>query len=227
MPALWVRRLRWIAPTAWVCLSLSLALPSAAQTSTGEAGDFDYYLLSLSWSPTHCAQSDRNRNSEQCREQHDSIVHGLWPQYERGWPEFCSTGHPLRLPADLLDTYDAMTPDRGLLAYQWRKHGTCSGLAPEAYFDTAYAFWSKVTLPVVLSDPRREASFDREDLKARVSAANPGLASNMFVLTCDGRRLDEIRICLTREGRFRRCGADVLAKACRRSPMLVLPVTGR
>lgn len=210
----------------WLFCALSGADGASAQTANAEPGAFDHYILALSWSPTHCAESDRNRGSEQCRERHDTILHGLWPQYERGWPEYCATDYPTRLPAQLLDAYDAMTPDRGLLAHQWRKHGTCTGLSPEDYFDTAYALWSRVRMPPALDTPRSSARFDRADLRARIVAANPDIDNDRFILTCDGPRLDEIRICLSRDGAYRRCGRDVLSKRCRHNAIMVLPPNG-
>ncbi|MGZ5018083.1 MAG: ribonuclease T2 family protein, partial [Methylobacter sp.] len=39
--------------TAALALILSLSLPAYAD---GQPGKFDYYLLTLSWSPEHCAE---------------------------------------------------------------------------------------------------------------------------------------------------------------------------
>ena len=217
-----------MARLVWAVLFAVLSIGlTGAGARAATAGDFDYYVLSLAWSPTYCAASSRNRSTEQCREQHDIIVHGLWPQNERGYPSDCPTSYPLRLSSGLLDAYDAMTPDRGLLAHQWRKHGTCTGLSPEAYFETARTLFGRLHMPRVLINPGTRASFDRDDIRARIAAANPGLEPDMIVLTCEDRNLDEIRICFTREGDFRRCSADVAAKTCARKPMIVLPVSGR
>src|SRR5690349_19239687 len=56
-----------------------------------EPGNFDFYLLSLSWSPSFCETAgDRKSAQQQCGERpYSFVVHGLWPQYERGFPEFC------------------------------------------------------------------------------------------------------------------------------------------
>ena len=58
-----------------------------------KAQTFDYYVLSLSWSPSWCQLTGLKRGAEQCDATRDLkwILHGLWPQYENGWPKFCKT----------------------------------------------------------------------------------------------------------------------------------------
>jgi len=71
-----------------------LWLISGATAYAGDqAGKFDYYVLSLSWSPTWCALEGDASGAEQCDPAKDRgwVLHGLWPQYDRGWPEFCQT----------------------------------------------------------------------------------------------------------------------------------------
>jgi ribonuclease T2 len=54
------------------------------------SGKFDYYVLALSWSPTYCASRAGRRDRQQCGtgRGYAFVVHGLWPQYEKGWPDF-------------------------------------------------------------------------------------------------------------------------------------------
>ena len=53
-------------------------------------GQFDYYVLALSWSPSFCETATGNARRQQCGARPFSfVVHGLWPQYERGFPESC------------------------------------------------------------------------------------------------------------------------------------------
>ncbi|MEM6617060.1 MAG: ribonuclease [Pseudomonadota bacterium] len=202
-------------------LAVCAATTSHAQ-SQGRAGDFDYYVLALSWSPTFCADEANPDSRRQCRLDRRFIVHGLWPQYERGWPERCPSSYPSRLPSVLLDRYGDITPDRGLLAHQWRKHGTCSGLDPQSYFEAARAMRSQIDVPEKLASIRQQFSVTRDDLRAMMVAANPTLPRDAIAITCDNRRLDEVRICFSRDGMPRKCGADVLQRMCGRSPMIVL-----
>ncbi len=53
----------------------------AARAEGERAPDFDYYVLSLSWSPTWCALEGDTRGSPQCDEAADYgwVLHGLWP----------------------------------------------------------------------------------------------------------------------------------------------------
>ncbi|MEM6665235.1 MAG: ribonuclease [Pseudomonadota bacterium] len=215
-----------LAATVIAAVGFNLLADPAVEARQGAPGDFDYYVLSLSWSPTYCATDARADTRDQCREDRAFIVHGLWPQYERGYPEYCSTSWPLRLPARLLDSYDAITPDRGLLAHQWRKHGVCTGLSPEDYLDTAKAFRQSIRVPRVLRSPKRQISMTRDDMVSAFVETNEGLDTTSLAIVCEGRRLDEVRICMTKDGKPRRCGDDVLARSCGRSPMIVLPVSG-
>ena len=111
---------------------LMLALPAMAQDRSGE---FDYYVLSLSWSPNWCALEGDARGSDQCDARHDHgwILHGLWPQYHRGYPEYCNTTERPPSRAMTRDMADIMGTS-GLAWHQWKKHGVCSGLSASAYY---------------------------------------------------------------------------------------------
>lgn len=215
----------WLLLRALVLSCVFFGTTLIAQSQT--AGDFDYYLLALSWSPTFCAADRARLTREQCVEKHDFILHGLWPQYERGFPEFCDTDYPGRLPEGLLDAYDPMTPDRGLLAHQWRKHGSCSGLSPEAFFDLSDRFWGSVVLPDRFTSPIRQFRTAPGGLIDDLIEQNPGLSDAMVIVTCRGKQLDEVRICMSRDGEFRTCGNDVVKRQCRHKSIIVPPVGAR
>src|SRR5690606_775520 len=81
-----------------VLIAPLLVSPAEAQRSRApaepRAGVFDYYSLVLSWSPTYCASAKSTEGEPQCRRDarpYAFVLHGLWPQYERGYPEYCST----------------------------------------------------------------------------------------------------------------------------------------
>src|SRR6476659_3186155 len=60
-------------------------------------GQFDFYVLSLSWSPSFCEASGERGTppQQQCGARpYSFVVHGLWPQYENGFPEFCRRPAP-------------------------------------------------------------------------------------------------------------------------------------
>lgn len=129
-------------------LTILWAVPALAEGEV--AGDFDYYVLSLSWSPNWCAMTGDAQNSDQCDTRHDHgwILHGLWPQFHRGYPSYCRTAErpPSRgmtaAMADIMGT-------SGLAWHQWKKHGTCTGLSAERYYALSREAYGKVVRPVV------------------------------------------------------------------------------
>ena len=64
----------------WLMICAMTALPALAENA--KAGEFDYYVMALSWSPNWCEIECDFKNSEQCDPRHDYgwILHGLWPQ---------------------------------------------------------------------------------------------------------------------------------------------------
>jgi ribonuclease T2 len=66
-------------------------LADAQDRRQNEPGKFDFYVLSLSWSPSFCAANAERgveRSDPQCGPRPFSFaVHGMWPQYEKGLKE--------------------------------------------------------------------------------------------------------------------------------------------
>jgi ribonuclease T2 len=52
---------------------------------------------------------------------------------------------------------------------------------------------------------------------------NPGLARDAIAVTCDSRRLSEVRICVGKDFHFRAC-PDIDARACRRDKIVMPPL---
>jgi ribonuclease T2 len=210
----------------------------AAMTGTASAqdrrqnapGEFDFYVLSLSWSPSFCeAASERGSSGRsqqaQCGERPFSfVVHGLWPQYEHGFPEYCQRPSP-RLDRNIMTSMLDLMPAPGLIFSEWDKHGTCSGLGPRVYFETIRKARSAVKIPadyLELSDPKTLAPVEIEDAFIK---ANPGLSSSAIAVTCDSSRLSEVRICLNKDLQFRAC-EEIDRRACRRDQVVMPPVRG-
>lgn len=177
----------------------------------GVAGRFDYYLLALSWSPSFCANPEvAAREPAQCNSQRrfSFVVHGLWPQNERGWPQDCPTRIQSVAPAIVQKQLDIM-PSPKLVEHQWDKHGACTGLEPGAYFDLTRQFRTKVIIPPQYAGPTQTLMVTGSEVEAAFMKANPGLRPDMIAVTCDQRRIREVRICFTKDGRYRACGSDV------------------
>jgi ribonuclease T2 len=190
-------------------------------------GQFDYYVLSLSWSPSFCESAgDRGTPpQQQCGERpYSFVVHGLWPQYERGFPEFCQQPPP-RLDRNIVSSMLDLMPAPNLIFHEWDRHVTCSGLYPRAYFDTIRKARAQVKIPDAFVDPRGVLTVRPAEVEEAFVAANPGLPRDGIAVTCDSRRLSEVRICLGKDFGFRSC-PEIDRRACRRDKLLMPPVRG-
>jgi len=123
-----------VAALSLVTASVGPAAARGTRQRAGAFGRFDYYVLSLSWSPQHCAQTRPAANDPQCAvpRRFGFVAHGLWPQYERGYPSSCATG--AAPDAALVDGMLDIMPSPTLVRHEWAKHGSCSGLDPAGYF---------------------------------------------------------------------------------------------
>lgn len=189
--------------------ALALGLPLSPAAAQGpRAGDFDYYVLSLSWSPTWCA-TEAEGDEAQCAagRREDFVVHGLWPQYERGWPQDCRTtaADPSRRETGAMA--DVMGSG-GLAWYQWKKHGRCSGLSSAEYFDTLREAAAAVEIPPVFAGLFRDLRMPASVIEDAFLDVNPDLTRDGITVRCDDGMLDEVRICLTRDLRPRDCAPD-------------------
>ncbi|KAF0183737.1 MAG: ribonuclease T2 [Hyphomonadaceae bacterium] len=205
-------------------VAAAFAAAAFAQERRDLAGRFDYYLLSLSWSPTYCADAG-GRDPAQCgRDRHYAfVVHGLWPQHERGWPANCASTQPLDVPAPLKRSMLDIMPSPRLVEHEWDDHGTCTGLTPQAYFGLTRRVRDKVTIPSAYLALDRRLMVTGADVETAFVAANPGLKRDMIAVQCDRARLREVRICTTKSGAFRSCGRDVRDR-CGPERVAMLPV---
>lgn len=187
---------------------------------------FDYYVLSLSWSPSYCADNGRKPNArQQCGtgRNHSFIVHGLWPQYERGFPQSCAHNQAnAQVPRDMASGLSDIMPSAGLMRHQWRKHGTCTGLSQRDYFNTIRDAYQAVTVPPALRNVTSPRMVDPVLIEKAFIAANPGLSAKAIAVTCKRRRLQEVRICMDKGLNFRPC-REVDRKSCRSRNITLLP----
>jgi ribonuclease T2 len=185
---------------------------------------FDFYVLSLSWSPSYCEAEGEDANRQQCASArpYAFVVHGLWPQFERGYPENCRTDEEGVDNATLRTLYDIM-PSAGLIRHQWRKHGSCAGLSQDDYFDVLRAAREAVAIPAEFRRLDAHRTLDPDDAERAFLAANPALTGEGVAVTCDRRFLREVRICLTKDLAFREC-PEVDRRACRLDKVVMPPV---
>jgi ribonuclease T2 len=202
---------------------------SAQDRRQNAAGEFDFYVLSLSWSPSFCEEASERgsggRSQVQCGGRPFSfVVHGLWPQYEHGFPNYCQRPSP-RLDRNIMSSMLDLMPAPGLIFSEWDKHGTCSGLSARAYFETIRKARSAVKIPeeyLELSTPKTVAPAEIEDAFIKV---NPGLSASAIAVTCDKTRLGEVRICMSKDLQFRAC-EEIDRRACRSDQVIMPPIRG-
>ena len=205
---------------------LLLAAAHAPAQAGGAPGRFDYWALVLSWSPTYCSSPSGRRDRRQCGpgRSYAFVAHGLWPQFERGWPANCAR-RPKWVSRDVLAAMIDIMPSHSLIIHEWKKHGTCSGLEPERYFSLTRSLFRRLVIPRRLRRPNRHVLTSPQNLKKAFLAANPRLRANMISVQCGNRRdrarLREIRICFSRDLTPRPCGRNE-RRECR-ARVLVLP----
>lgn len=196
----------------------------------GEPGRFDFYVLTLSWSPSYCeAAEDRSRRpsrDQQCGGRPFAfVVHGLWPQYERGFPSYCQVPAP-RLDHRIVGRMLDLMPSPRLVFHEWDRHGTCSGLTPRDYFATIRKAREAVKIPPEYAALDKPALVAPDDIVSAFIKANPAMTRESITVACDGKRLTEVRICLTQELSFRGC-PNVSRRNCRRDHIAMPAVRGR
>jgi ribonuclease T2 len=217
------------------CLALAVLVggliggPAMAQDSRQNTpGAFDFYVLSLSWSPSFCAESEERgsgRRSQQCSGRpYSFVVHGLWPQYENGYPEYCQQPAP-RLPRNIMASMLDLMPAPGLIYNEWDKHGTCSGLSAKAYFEAIRRARAAVKIPPEFLELSQDKVVAPATIEEAFIKVNPGLTNSAIAVTCNRTRLSEVRICLSKDLQFRSCD-EVDRQACRRDKVDMPPIRG-
>ena len=200
-----------------VCVLLSVCAFEAHAQSGPQPGAFDYYLLTLSWSPEFCHGHSTN---VQCvgSKHFGFVVHGLWPEYARGgYPQYCSRAPGLHNPTTILD----IMPDPNLVTHEWATHGTCSGLEPEQYFALIRKAFTSVHIPPQFASPTRQFTTTVAAIRNEYVAANSNLPAEAIQVTCTGNYLNSVEICLRKDLTAMACPNP---RSCRASSIRVPPV---
>jgi ribonuclease T2 len=187
------------------------------QHATGQPGDFDYYVLALSWSPEFC--HSHPTKPECASGKFGFVVHGLWPQYADGYPENCSTALGLADPSRMSD----IMPDVGLVAHEWTTHGTCSGLDADSYFKLVRRAFESLKVPTRLAAPKQGFSITPQELKEQFVAANPRLKAEELAVSCGNNYLTGIDVCFDKQLQPRACEG---LRDCRANIVKVAPTRG-
>ncbi|HYC17132.1 MAG TPA: ribonuclease T2 [Pseudolabrys sp.] len=223
---------RW-ARAAVAAASITFGLPVnafAQERRQGESGQFDFYVLALSWSPSYCEAAENRRPNRapdrQCSGRPFAfVVHGLWPQYERGFPSYCQVPAP-RLNRTIVGSMLDLMPSPHLIFHEWDQHGTCSGLSPQAYFENVRRARALVKIPPEYLELNRPITVTSGEVAEAFIKTNPGLSQKAMAVSCDRRRLTEVRVCLGKDFSFHDC-PEIARRTCRLDTIAVPAVRGR
>jgi ribonuclease T2 len=185
---------------------------------------FDFYVLTLSWSPGFCDLRGARRAPAQCASPAGFVVHGLWPDSARGQdPRACGLA-PAYIPPVALAYATRVYPSRGLAIHEWREHGTCTGLDAAHYFRAVRHAREEIAIPDAFAHAAGPFLMSPGEIAKRFQAANPGLTQASMAVTCEGGELLDVRICLTRDlSGFARC-PKVTRRSCRDDSVNVAPM---
>jgi ribonuclease T2 len=177
-------------------------------------GQFDFYLLNLSWSPEFCAT---HGDSPECGRNLGFVVHGLWPQDANGdYPQHCSDAPG---PANPQADTDIM-PTASLVEHEWETHGTCSGLGANDYFAAIHKAYAAVKVPANIGTGADAGGVTPDDLLGRFAAADPSYPPGSFALSCGNNRLTAVEICLSKDLHPEACQG---VRSCRANVVKVTP----
>lgn len=199
------------------------------------AGKFDYYAVVLSWSPSYCEsvrQKKSKRREPQCEirrggRPYSFVLHGLWPQYNKRWPENCRTRQRPFVSNDIIRSMLDIMPSKGLIIHEYKKHGTCSGFSPKNYYLVARKLYNAIKIPARYQKLTKPTFVTVREVKQDFMKANPGLKANSFSISCrgSGNRMREIRFCFSKKGRSIACGQNEnQRKLCNAKKMFLPPV---
>jgi ribonuclease T2 len=179
--------------------SVPKVTPDGPRRSTPVTG----YTLALSWSPEFCrTRTDEPAHAMQCSGARGSfalVVHGLWPESAKGWPQWCEARAALT-PAEVRGAMCLMPSER-LVARAWAKHGSCMVPRPEAYLKVIRILHSGLRLPDY-DRIAREENLTAGRIRSAFADANPEWPESAVGVELNARGwLEEIRLCYSK--RFR------------------------
>jgi ribonuclease T2 len=201
-------------PTA-LAATIVIVLSLAAQAKhhhhstpkAGQSGQFDYYVLSLSWAPTYCL-THQDDSAECSGKGYGFVLHGLWPQYDAGgFPEKCPT--QAQLSPTAAQKGETIYPSERLMQHEWQEHGTCSGLDALTYFNLADRATAVLKIPSAMQAPHADQKLPADSIANLFQSANPQLPQGAMMLECSRAELSEVRLCLTKDLKPQACGRGV------------------
>jgi len=211
---------------ALLVLSALAVSPSRADAPANlvSTGNFDFYVLTLSWSPGFCDNGGESKSPDQCATGSGQgfVVHGLWPDNLNALdPSDCGGGEYVSGAA--LEETRGLYPNSGLARYEYNKHGTCTGLSAENYFAAVKYARAQFAIPDMLKAPSEPFDTTPREIESAFIAANPNLTTGSMAVTCEGGELIDVRFCVSKDlGSFIEC-PKVARHTCHSSSISVSP----
>ena len=206
-----------------VAVAMAPAFPQTAPPAA--TAPFDYYVMTLSWSPGFCDLGGEEKSPQQCAAGSGDgfVVHGLWPnnRYAAN-PEDCALSADAKA-ADLA-LARGLYPDDGLASYEYRKHGACTGLSASDYFAAVRYARGQLNIPPILQAPREGLHVSPDELEQDFIAANANLTAGAMAITCRRGELVDVRFCISKDLRAFASCPKVAGHTCHRASLVVAPL---
>ena len=202
-------------------LAFSLLFTAGTVLYAQQAGQFDYYVLALSWQPAFCASHpDKKECVSETPESFDSknmALHGLWPSVEgdnRHAYAYCGVSKkikeqdqqnqwcPMPFPAIQQSTFEKLGEvmpgtQSCLQNHEWYKHGVCSGIGADDYFATSTRLVKSMTesnlSKFVAANIGKNVQL--KDIQAAAAQDFGDMSSNIRFM-CENGMLAEVRLYL-------------------------------
>ena len=136
-------------------------------------------------------------------------------------PKSC-LGHEAT-PDDLAFEHGVYPNDR-LAAYEYRKHGTCTGLSAHDYFATVRSVRMRLNIPPQFQAPHEQLRMAPEEVERAFMAANANLRPDNMAVTCSNGELMDVRFCLAKDLSSYAVCRKVARHTCQRGSIVVAPV---
>jgi ribonuclease T2 len=207
--------------TAFIVTVSVMFAATQSQAAENSPHQFDFYVLSLSWSPSYCAGIGNQRQDPQCNKPFGFVVHGLWPEQGSGTAVVCEKSD-VPLPRALVNEQLDIFPAPGLVIHEWRTHGACSGMDPTGYFSFVHKAFASITVPAAYGHIDQPQMMDTSAIAKDFMTANKGLDASEMAVACNRQGLEEIRICISKDLKSFHACADIVGNSCK-SPKVYVP----
>jgi ribonuclease T2 len=220
-----IARRAWSRAAGALGLAGLIGAASAQSLPPAATAPFDFYVMTLSWSPGFCDLGGEEKSPQQCAVGSGDgfVVHGLWPDNRMSAdPEDCDSSKDAA-PADLAAAR-RLYPADGLARYEYRKHGTCTGLSAADYFAAVRYVREQLNIPPMFKAPSQAQRLAPQAIAQAFIDANANLRPDNMAVTCARGELVDVRICLSRDLKAFSTCPKVSGHSCQRSSVVVQPL---